>query len=64
MAIEQFNILGRKVKTLHEGELATGTYTVAWDGRDDNNRPVASGVYLYCLKTDDFIESRKMVLVK
>ena len=62
--IEVFNVLGRRVKTLHEGELAAGTYTVTWDGRDDGNQSVATGIYLYRIKTDDFVEAKKMLLLK
>ncbi len=62
--VQVFNILGQRVKVLHEGELAAGTYTVTWVGRDESDRSVATGIYLYRIKTDDFVESKKMVLLK
>lgn len=59
-----FNTLGGKVKTLHEGELAAEIYGVTWDGRDDANSPVTTGVCVYRLRADDHLESKKMLLVK
>jgi len=44
--------------------MAAGPHRLVWDGRDDNNRPVASGVYLYRLETDGFVKTRKMLLMK
>ena len=45
-----YDVLGRRVCTLHRGEaLPAGHYRTAWNGRDDAGRPVASGVYLYQL---------------
>jgi hypothetical protein len=37
---------------------------VVWDSRDENGRTVASGIYLYRMTTDTFVETRKMVLLK
>ena len=45
-----YDVLGRRVRTLHGGEtLTAGHYRTAWNGRDDEGRPAASGVYLYRL---------------
>ncbi len=54
-----FTIDGREVATLVNGELATGQYTVSFDGSD-----LASGVYLYTLTVNGFSASHKMVLMK
>ncbi|MFA6911480.1 MAG: T9SS type A sorting domain-containing protein, partial [Candidatus Cloacimonadaceae bacterium] len=40
-----YNIRGQKVKELLNESLAGGNHNVVWNGRDDGNRPVASGVY-------------------
>lgn len=63
--LDVFNVLGQKVKTLHQGELATmGSYSFTWDGTDSEGHGVASGVYFYRLSFGDKNESRKMVLLK
>jgi hypothetical protein len=59
-----YNILGRKVITLLDEELAAGTHTVLWDGADESGQAVASGVYLYRLETETVTLSRKMMLLK
>ena len=59
-----YNALGQRVKTLVEEDLPVGEHTVTWDGTDDSGNRVASGVYLYRLKADGFVESRKMMLLK
>ena len=60
-----FNLTGRKVATLAENARQAGTYTVSWDGRDDDGRALASGVYLYRLRVGPHqVETRKLVLVR
>jgi hypothetical protein len=54
-----FDILGREVKTLVNEQLKAGTYEVDW-----NASGYPSGVYFYRLETDDFTETKKMLLVK
>ena len=62
--LEIFNILGQAVKTLIDEPLPPGLHSVVWDGTDDKNARVATGVYLYRLKLDDASQTRKMVLLK
>jgi len=38
--------------------------SLTWDGYDDHNNPVASGIYLYQLKTERWVQVRKMMLLK
>jgi hypothetical protein len=59
-----FDVSGRRVRTLVSGFVPAGIHEVAWNGRDDSGRPVASGVYLYSFRTGGFSETRKMVLLK
>jgi hypothetical protein len=44
-----YNLLGQAVRTLHQAALPAGFHEIAWDGRDEQGRPVAGGVYLYRL---------------
>ncbi len=63
--LDIFNVLGQKIKTLHNGELpAQGSFSFTWDGTDNDGNGVASGVYFYRLSIGDKHESRKMVLLK
>jgi hypothetical protein len=62
--LEVFNILGQKVRTLIDRQLPAGIYNVTFDGRGDDRRPLASGVYLYRLTTENYNRSRLMMLLK
>ncbi len=53
-----YDVLGRKVATLVNEKLQPGTYEVTWS----SNYP--SGLYFYKIVTGDFIETKKMVLIK
>ena len=54
-----YDILGSEITTLVNEQLQPGTYEIEWDA---TNYP--SGVYYYKLVTSDYIETRKMVLIK
>jgi len=62
--IRVFDVSGRRVATLLDGNLAAGWHTAFWSGRDDGGRPVASGVYLYRVEAAGFTRTRKMALLK
>ena len=57
--LEIFNILGQRVTTLVDRQMEAGYHKVTWDGAR-----FASGIYLYRLQAGDFVESKKMMLVK
>ena len=61
-----FNLAGQRVATLVQGAREAGTYTVRWDGRDDDGQALASGVYLYRLRTGDGqqVETWKLLLLR
>jgi hypothetical protein len=62
--INVFNILGQKVKTIINQEKSVGRYSIQWDGTNSYGSAVASGIYFYQIKTDDYSEARKMILLK
>lgn len=64
VALEVFDILGRKVSTLHSGYLPTGSYEFSWYGADESGRQAASGIYFYRLSAGDKSITRKMTLLK
>ena len=59
-----YNLDGQKVATLVAGTRESGTYTLLWDGRDDDSHALASGVYLYRLKTGTQSQTRKLLLLR
>ena len=63
-AIQVFNILGQKVKTLINAPHDPGPHQVVWDGTNDNGERVATGVYFYRLITKNFLTTKKMIYVK
>jgi hypothetical protein len=54
-----YNLLGQQVETLIDGPMEAGTHETFWDAG-----AYATGVYFYRLQTDDFVSTRKMMLVK
>lgn len=59
-----YNIAGQLVRTLLDGSAAAGAHSAAWDGRDTRGQIVASGVYVYKLEMGEFVETKKMSLVR
>ena len=56
--------MGQKVTTLVDNEMDAGSHFVVWDDKDNNGESVASGIYLYRMETDRFVQTRKLVLMK
>jgi hypothetical protein len=59
-----FNGSGRLVRELWRGELDSGEHSFVWSGNDGRGNPVPSGAYFYRLRTDDFAETKRMVLIR
>jgi len=62
--LEVIDILGRKVNTLVCGLRQAGEYQAEWNGTNAAGEPVAAGVYFYSLKTENFLEVKKMTYLK
>jgi hypothetical protein len=62
--ISVFNVLGQNVKDLVNGYNEAGSYEVIWDGKDNSGSSVASGVYFYRIDTEQYKETKKMLLLK
>jgi hypothetical protein len=63
-ALKIYNIRGELVRTLVNECKAVGTYEIIWDGRDEDDNQVASGIYFYQLKTDAHCQTKKMIFLK
>jgi len=59
VTLKVFDVLGREVATLLTEEKSAGTYTVQWDASG-----VSSGVYFYRLKAGDFVQTKRMMVLK
>ncbi len=59
-----FDVRGKLVRTLVNGRKSPNNYRVTWDGTDNRHTSVASGVYFYRLIAGDFVETKKMVLLR
>jgi len=62
--LDIYDILGRKVKSLVNEDLTAGHKQITWNGKNESGDEVASGVYFYRIKTEDFQTTKKMVLLK
>ena len=59
-----YDMLGRKVRTLVSGFENAGFKAVQWQGKNDFGRSVGAGVYIYQIQAGDFLQTRKMILLK
>ncbi len=64
VTISIYNILGQEVRTLVNTSMSVGDHVTHWNGTDQAGDRVASGVYFYRIKADDFVSSKKMLLLK
>jgi len=59
ISLKVFNLLGQEVAVLSEGYQQVGNYSVSFDGTE-----LSTGVYLYQLEANDFLETKKLLLLK
>ena len=64
VALEIYNVKGQLVKKLVNEDKAAGNHTVVWNGTDQNNRPVSTGVYFYKMHAGKYSSTRKMIMMK
>jgi len=62
--VEIYSIMGRHIRTLVNEKLSANEYRVTWDGTDEKQLPVASGVYIYQLTTEYQSLAKKMILAR
>lgn len=59
VTIKVFDILGREVTTLVDGEKNVGNYEVKF-----NSKKISSGIYFYRIQAGDFLSTKKMIVLK
>ncbi|MCG2715303.1 MAG: T9SS type A sorting domain-containing protein [Candidatus Marinimicrobia bacterium] len=65
MELAVYNIIGQRIRTLKNGYIQSGSYNVTWNGKNDLDEPVPSGIYFYRLSTSGGTNLiKKMILLK
>jgi hypothetical protein len=59
VTLRVYNVLGEELATLVDGEQSAGPFTTEWDASD-----MPSGIYFYRLRAGNYVQTRKMVLMK
>jgi WD40 repeat protein len=59
-----YNAEGQLIRKLDLSNKKAGNYKAHWDGKDERGQAVASGVYFYILKTGNFSDIKKMVILR
>jgi hypothetical protein len=62
--IDVYDVTGRLVKELINEQINAGKYSVVWNGKDNFGNSVASGNYFYQIISGDFVQAKKMILLK
>jgi len=59
-----YNILGQKITSLLNGYKDAGNHSIVWDGKNTNGFSVSSGVFFYKIQIGNFVQIKRMILVK
>ena len=64
VTVKIYNMLGQEVRTLVSSRQEAGQKSVVWDGLNNAKARVTSGIYIYRIQAGDFVQARKMILMK
>ncbi|MBM4400103.1 MAG: T9SS type A sorting domain-containing protein, partial [Candidatus Cloacimonetes bacterium] len=64
VSIKLYNSKGQLVRTILDKPMLKGLHSIAFDGKDDFNKPLSSGVYIYKLHTESYKYTKRMVVLK
>jgi hypothetical protein len=62
--VDIYNISGQLVKRLVDENVGPGYYQAVWDGRDNSGRKISSGIYFYRIRAGEFVDTKKMTLMR
>jgi hypothetical protein len=62
--ITLYNLLGQRVRVLADEHQSAGYKAVFWDGKDERGIEVASGIYFYKIEAGQFVQTKRMLLIK
>lgn len=64
ISLKIYNLVGEKIRTLVDDSQSVGSKSIVWDGKNDHEQAVGSGVYICILQAGNEINVRKMTLLK
>ncbi len=64
VTLDIFNEIGQKIRTLVNETQSAGQHNVTWNGKNDFGLSVSSGIYFYRIKAGNYINVKKMILLK
>lgn len=64
ICIKIYNFLGQEMRTLVNAKKEPGTYKVYWDGRNNEGEYVSSGVYLYRFVAGNYVQTKRMLILR
>ena len=64
VSLEIYNVMGQKVRTLASGVHEPGRYRVMWNATNDFGEGLSSGMYIYKIQAGDFVNVKKLILMK
>ena len=64
VGITIYDVLGRKVRTIVNEQQDSGQRSIIWNAKDKNGQPVSAGIYLYQMQAGDFVQTKKLILIK
>lgn len=64
VTLKIYDLLGKEIKTLVNEAQVNGIYQAVWIGDNNSGKKVSSGIYFYQLRSGDFVETKKMLLIK
>ncbi|MCD6176397.1 MAG: T9SS type A sorting domain-containing protein, partial [Candidatus Cloacimonetes bacterium] len=64
VSIDIYNMKGQLVKTLVNEQLDAAYYNITWNGKDNSNKTISSGVYFYKMRSSNYTATKKMILMK
>jgi flagellar hook assembly protein FlgD len=59
-----YTINGELIRTLYSGEQSAGTHNLSWNSRNSSGSSVSSGIYLYQVRFNNSVMTKKMLLLK
>ena len=64
VSVRIYTFLGRRIRTLDQGDRSTGVHAVEWDGKTDSGEAASSGIYLYRVDAGGRAASDRLLLMK